>query len=260
MGNPDRSGGFYFVVYDSPVCYPVDRQKGAFRHYIQYMKAGECTYYTDQGNFQLKTGDFFYLPKGLRYTASFRNIQMHSCGFTLFPEAEYKPFSFQLLPEQFALRFLQIPKNIVPDTKTLAMFYKLLEDLLPCMQRSADTTPSDLENKIRVYLWKNFASQVSDIAKYCNLSVPHLYRLLKQQTNKTPNQIKQDVLMEKAMLELTQTNTSIGQISEMLGFSNPNYFGQLFKRYTGKTPMQFRQESSTGEVRDHEGEPLILEA
>ena len=81
---------------------------------------------------------------------------------------------------------------------------------------------------------------LSDIAKHCKISVPHLYRLLKEDANKTPNQLKQEVQMEKAKVLLTQTNGSIGHISEELGFSNPNYFGRLFKQHTGITPGQYR--------------------
>ena len=240
MGNPDHLGGFYFVIYQRTGTLSIDRQKGAFRHYIQYLEAGECTYYTDQGCFHLKSGDLFYLPKGLRHTATFKNTRLHSCGLTLFPEAIPTPFAFQLLPRTFISQFLQIPKNITPDTGALAGFYTLLGQLLPCLSHATEPNASALTNKIRTYLWRNYTCHVEDIANHCNLSVPHLYRLLKQETNKTPNQIKQEILIEKAMVRLTQTNASIDFISSELGFSNPNYFGRLFKHYTGKTPSQFR--------------------
>lgn len=252
MESPGRSGGFYFAIHNLAGTSTVDRQKGAFRHYVQYLESGEYTYYTDQGTFHLKGGDLFYLPKGLGFRGSYTDARLHSCGFTVFPEAEYESFSFQLLPEQFIHQFLQIPKNIAPDTQALASFYSLLAQLLPYMQHTSQAWESTLISKLRVYLWGNCTCQVSDMAKHCKISVPHLYRLLKEEANKTPNQIKQEVQIEKAMVLLNRTNASIRQISEELGFSNPNYFGQLFKHHTGKTPSQFRQVSATDELSQAE--------
>lgn len=52
-------------------------------------------------------------------------------------------------------------------------------------------------------------------------------------------------LLERRILHseelLKTTNYSINQISEMVGFSSANYFSQSFKRYTGMTPMSFRE-------------------
>ena len=240
MKDPNNPDGFFFAIYNLPGTATVNRPKGAFRHYLQSLETGEYTYYTDQGEFHLKSGDLFYLPQGLRFSGSYKDARLHSCGFTVFPEAASTAFSFQMLPDAFIPQLLQISKNVAPDTKTLANFYTLLAQLLPYLQRTSQASHSSLVSKIRTYLWGNCTCQVSDIAKHCKISVPHLYRLLKEDANKTPNQLKQEVQMEKAKVLLTQTNGSIGHISEELGFSNPNYFGRLFKQHTGITPGQYR--------------------
>ncbi len=53
-------------------------------------------------------------------------------------------------------------------------------------------------------------------------------------------------LLQKRIQEgkslLGSTTYSISQISDMLGFSSQSYFSQAFKKATGKTPIQYRNE------------------
>ena len=49
--------------------------------------------------------------------------------------------------------------------------------------------------------------------------------------------------IQEAKSLLESTSCSIAQISNMLGFSSQSYFSQVFKKSTGKTPIQHRNES-----------------
>lgn len=52
-------------------------------------------------------------------------------------------------------------------------------------------------------------------------------------------------LLERRILHseelLKTTDYTINQISDIVGFSSANYFSQSFKKYTGMTPMSFRE-------------------
>lgn len=48
--------------------------------------------------------------------------------------------------------------------------------------------------------------------------------------------------MEKAKRLLEEGDTSIGNICEQVGISNPSYFSHLFKQYTGKLPSEYKKE------------------
>lgn len=48
--------------------------------------------------------------------------------------------------------------------------------------------------------------------------------------------------MDKAKRMLEEGNTSIRTICEEVGISNPSYFSQLFKQYTGKLPSEYKKE------------------
>jgi len=51
-------------------------------------------------------------------------------------------------------------------------------------------------------------------------------------------------LLLEAKRELVYTSMTISQISDQLGFSEPAYFSRFFKRMTGQSPKDFRQQPS----------------
>ena len=201
MGNPNDHGGYYFVDYKYKPGHTVcNREKGSFRHYIHYLLKGDAVYYTEQGAFHVSAGDLFYLPMDIHYTGHYQDCHIISCGFTHFPEALDHTFLPQKLPEQFIPQFMDIPKNIMPDSATLARFYTLVSQLLPHMKEAQTDYAQSLVEKIRIFIWRNFRCQVHEIADYCKMSVPNLYRVLKESDYGTPNQLKQEILIQKAVL------------------------------------------------------------
>jgi len=48
--------------------------------------------------------------------------------------------------------------------------------------------------------------------------------------------------MELAKRLLEDGRTSIGNICEQVGISNPSYFSHLFKEYTGQLPRDYKRE------------------
>lgn len=244
MGNPNDHGGYYFVEYEyNPGTRVCNREKGSFRHYINYFLQGNAVYYTEQGPFTVSTGDLIYLPMDIQYTGQFQDAHFLSCGFTHFPEALEHTYLPQKLPDKFIPEFMDIPKNIMPDSATLAKFYTLLSKLLPYLKEAETSYAQSITEKIRIFIWRNYQCQVKDIADYCKMSVPNLYRILKEAGCETPNQLKQEVLIQKAMLWLTDTDSTVERISEALGFSSTNYFRKIFYDHTGKTPRQYRKDA-----------------
>ena len=46
--------------------------------------------------------------------------------------------------------------------------------------------------------------------------------------------------MEEARKMLLETSMKTYEISEKVGYDDPSYFGRLFKKYTGFTPVEYR--------------------
>ena len=84
-------------------------------------------------------------------------------------------------------------------------------------------------------------SKISVIAKLFNVSESGIYILFKKHLNKTPNDIRLEILCEKAVLLLTTTDKSVQEISDTLGFSSTSYFRKTLKKCTDKTPREIRK-------------------
>lgn len=76
--------------------------------------------------------------------------------------------------------------------------------------------------------------------KMC-LSVRYLSKVLKQVTGKSLNAWIVDFSIMAAKKYLKSTTLTSNQIAEELNFPNPSFFAKYFKKYTGMTPMQFRE-------------------
>lgn len=82
-------------------------------------------------------------------------------------------------------------------------------------------------------------------ARLC-LSVRYLSKVLKQVTGKSLNSWVTEFSIMGAKRLLKSTSLTSAQIAEEMNFPNPSFFAKYFKKYTGLTPMQFRQLKQIG--------------
>jgi len=78
-----------------------------------------------------------------------------------------------------------------------------------------------------------------DIAGTLNVSLRSLQRRLKEEETSFKG-LMEDTRKDLAMQYLRESHRSIGEITYLLGFSEPSNFARAFRRWTGKTPAAFR--------------------
>lgn len=128
----------------------------------------------------------------------------------------------------------------------------LLEVLLICMLRNDNLSIIQKNNhllnrectQIKNYLDANYAENITldTLASLTHMNKYYMAHAFTKYTGLSPiNYLLQKRIQEgKSLLE--STTCSIAQISTMLGFSSQSYFSQVFKKSTGKTPIQHRNE------------------
>lgn len=84
---------------------------------------------------------------------------------------------------------------------------------------------------------KNHELALVYLAEALLLTEKTLYRKIKEYTQQTPQQYLQEIRLQKAhrALEDNQYNTT-KEIAYVLGYSNPSYFANLFKKRFGYSP------------------------
>lgn len=94
------------------------------------------------------------------------------------------------------------------------------------------------------YVQANIDQQLTttQIAQAMSLSRTHLCERFKSETGVTLNAFITEQKIEEAKRLLRSTDRSIGDIAEYLGFSTQSYFQNVFKKVTGQTPRQFKED------------------
>ena len=83
------------------------------------------------------------------------------------------------------------------------------------------------------------------VESYANelcITPKYLSAVCKKHSGKTANEWITEHVLEDIRYYLRQTDLSIKQICNLLGFSNPSFFGKYVKEHFGMTPLQFRNE------------------
>jgi YesN/AraC family two-component response regulator len=110
-------------------------------------------------------------------------------------------------------------------------------------QQLAESLTVAVWDKIRtLYHDENCCSQM--IAERMGMSPTYLNRQFRAAANISINDAIQQVRIDVVSDLLSRSDLPVEQIARQAGYSNTKYFFVLFKKYTGKTPAQFRSEQT----------------
>lgn len=82
---------------------------------------------------------------------------------------------------------------------------------------------------------------VEEYASMLCVSPKYLTVVCKKNSGKTANEWIQEHMREEIRYYLRQTDLTMKQIADQLGFATPSFFGKYVKQHFGMTPTQFRQ-------------------
>lgn len=80
-----------------------------------------------------------------------------------------------------------------------------------------------------------------DVAKAVGYSPAYLTDLVRRETGQTVNQWIIEHRLTKASRLLLETNQTVSQIAEMVGYQHINYFFRQFRQCYGMTPKAWRE-------------------
>ena len=114
------------------------------------------------------------------------------------------------------------------------------------------------------YMDQNYAEPLSlqGVAKEFNVSTEYLAKIFKTYTGKTFKEYLNQVRLNRAFLEVIETDYSMLEIAMRNGFSDARSFNHIFRNEYGMTPFQYKKyymESRRMEgEKQYEGQPHIL--
>ena len=112
----------------------------------------------------------------------------------------------------------------------------------PQFGHPAAVVPEIQEALTKIRLYPDRAWRVRELAKLSGMSEPHFYRRFKQVTGSSPVDLLRRERINHARRRLLQSNDSVKQIAEQVGYHDAFYFSRDFKRYTGLAPSEYRRQ------------------
>lgn len=117
----------------------------------------------------------------------------------------------------------------------MALFDKLLPD--------EEMLTNETVKQLIQYLKSHYSETITlgSASEIVHLCPVYLSRLVKKETGNTFLEILTRVRMEQACNMLRDPNNKVYEIALAVGIKDSKYFSQIFKRYYGMTPVEFRQ-------------------
>lgn len=100
-----------------------------------------------------------------------------------------------------------------------------------------------VKNYIQAHLG-NTALTIDELARVVDMSAFHFARLFKVTTGISPHQYVMNRRIQLVKTLLRTTDLLLSEIAHQAGFADHSHMGREFRRVTGKTPSEWRQQKN----------------
>lgn len=239
---------------------------------VHFILDGEGVCYYENKKYIIKKGAIFSIAPGKTVTymqnskKPWRSIWFEitgsDCG-TLFEQSGLGSDVFVKVVsdyEKFASMFLQAMNscNLNEDPQgfiILSHIYRIFGEL--ATEFASDSAQkfikSQLVEKIVDYIDKNYGNDISagTIAKAFFISPQYLARIFHHEIKMSPQAYLTSVRLSKAAEMLANGTFTVSSISESVGFSNPYYFSEMFKKKYLVSPKKYRLREQSSKKEFH---------
>ncbi len=136
----------------------------------------------------------------------------------------------------FHRRYLEFP--IVQSEASL----RTMLETYPAELFRLDPADNSVSNRVRQLIGADFQRELPglpEVAERLHMTTPTLHRRLREE-GQSFQRLKDECRRDAAINYLRAGSCTNSQVAELLGFSDSSTFQRAFKKWTGKTPQEFR--------------------
>lgn len=239
--------------------YHVLREKGLASHQFLITLNGEGILKVNEKNYTQKSGDCFYLSPGILHEyypadTEWRTAWLVFRGNTLSAVMRSLGYPAFLLYESFDKEpFLQIFHEIydaaqdsLNGSETCSLLiYRMI--LLMSKNFFGNHNVRIVKKQILLdavrFLDEQFARDITleQLSEISGVSVQHFCRCFKERMGMRPTEYLARRRIAQSKHLLLNTDKSISDIAQEVGYHGATYFGMVFRKYEGTTPSEFRK-------------------
>ncbi len=240
-------------IYRNPyVYYNSSLTKQSDFYGLLHTISGEGVIDTRHGKFVLKENDvlFFHVHDIISTSSDHGPWHFYSLNFRpnniklpLYKTFHIQPLANERETFEILIRLTQ-SNDYLNCCRANAFAQMILFGILSEIGTESDASPyAEQMQKIAAHIhWHiNDNLSVKALASLCAFSENHFCNIFKQHFKISPKSYIIRAKLQKAAFLLTSTSNSVTSISDDLSFYSPAYFTSCFKKYYGKTPLQYRR-------------------
>ncbi len=133
------------------------------------------------------------------------------------------------------------------------IYYRLIREITDKLKLNSKERHEALISQIEAYVEAHFGDinlSMNQISDHVNMSSAYLGRLFKQVTGITFIEYLTKFRLKKACHLLLNTDMTVNDISDQVGFTNSSYFYIIFKKNLECTPNQYRRQHGGSAAQD----------
>lgn len=230
---------------------------------IIYILSGQGFIILDGNKHFIKTGDLIVInPNTIHEESSDKNNPLHFLFLAidrfkvsglennmLIPADAYPIMTLTSYKFKVESYFL----DIVKETANRVEYFETISHSLVCAlivlilrvyissNNTFNNTTSECQ-KVQQYIDQNYQSEITleSLAKTIYISKHHLSHIFKSETGMSPIKYVITKRISEASRLLIETQDPIYEIANKVGYTDPVYFSQIFKKTVGISPQNFR--------------------
>jgi len=163
--------------------------------------------------------------------------------FTVAPIIQINSNDSDFLEQVCKLIIQELETSKLDEQIVLYLFQSLLLKLLKSSElKKGLSRQFDIAISFRELVYTHYSEpySINDYANRLNISSNYLNRCIQNVWNKSAKQFTQEFIIIQSQKYLQDFSEPISSIAYHLNFSDPSYFGRLFKKTIGISPQEYR--------------------
>ena len=240
---------------------------------IYYLYSGERRFFINDSIYHVHRGDLVLIEKGAIHRTSYGSDKSHERMFIYLPD-DYLEELYELYGKEQIRACFSYPLLSVPQTQRqdIEMLFRKIEkeynhhdeysellikgyinDLIVFILRYQEysrdiefTVLDKIDERIQQvtrYIRGHYHKPITlaEMARIANMSPSYFSKHFKESTCFGFKEYVLNVRFRRAIELLLETRLSITEVAYQCGFNDSNYFGDMFKKYKGLSPLQYRK-------------------
>lgn len=122
-------------------------------------------------------------------------------------------------------------------------FLEKTREICDTISTSREKGYENVVSRVKSYIDGNYAKDISldDVSRMVDISPYYFSKLFKREVGENFIEYVTRTRIKNARRLLEDARYSIKEVCVMSGYSDPNYFSRIFKKYEGMTPSEYRE-------------------